>query len=281
MADVITGSTATSAVAQAAIAQLVQRNLYAKSVLLGSIWDLSSLAAPGDVSVKLPTASNFTVTKKTSGTPVDAAALTYSGDVLPFDQHAVVQFLIEKRASLQSRIALANINMERAMAAHAKQIDTDIHAAMIAGVSASAPDHIIAFAGASFDKADIVEARRLLDNQEWPSEGRALAIHPDEEAKMLGVEGFVDASRFGSADVVQNGMIGKVYGIPVLKTTVVTSGRPLMYTYESTCIAFQAMPEMDSQKDLPNVATRYSLDQLYGLKVLQSGKGIVRMGSAT
>lgn len=281
MADVITGSTATSAVQQAAIAQLVQRNLYAKSVLLGSIWDLSSLAAPGDVSVKLPTVSNFTVTKKSSGTAVDAAALTYGGDTMNFDQHAVVQFLIEKRASIQSRIALANINMQRAMEAHAKQIDTDIHAALIAGVSTSAPDHVIAFAGASFDKADILEARRLLDNQEWPSDGRTLAIHPDEEKAMLSVEGFVDASKFGSAAPVQTGVIGNVYGIPVRKSTVVTSGRPLMYAYESACIAFQAMPEMDSQKDLANVATRYSLDQLYGLKVLQSGKGIVRMGSAT
>ncbi len=281
MPDAITGSTETSAVQQAAVAQFVQRNLIAKSKLLGRIWDLSALAQPGDVSVKIPTASNFSVTKKVSGTAVEAAALTYGGDVLAFDQHAVVQFLIEKRASLQSRIALAQVNMSRAVEAHAKQIDVDIHAAMIAGVSTSNPDHVIAFAGSTLAATDILEARRLLDVQEFPEDERTLAVHPTDEKAMLLLDNFVRADAYGSSGGLVNGEIGRIYGATVIKSTVVTTARPIYFHKESCAIAFQADPMMDSDKDLPNVATRYSLDQLYGLKVLKSGIGIVRLGSAS
>lgn len=281
MADVVTGTSATSATQQAAVAAFVQRNLIAQSKLLATVTDFSSLANPGDKSVDIPKMSNFTVTKKSSGTAVDAAALTYSVDTIAFDQHAVVQFLIEKRASLQSRVALAQMNMSRAVEAFAKQVDTDLHADMIANVSASAPDHIIAFAGASFAGVDILEARRLLDVQEWPSDNRFLAVNPAEEKTLLGIDNFIRADAYGSSGGLVNGEIGMLYGAKVIKSTVVTSGRPLYYHKEGEGIAFQQNPEMDSIKDLPNVATRYSLDQLYGVKTLRSGIGIVRLGSAT
>ncbi len=280
MSDAITGTTETGAVQQAAIATLVQRNLFAKSALLRTVWDLSALAMPGDKSVKIPTASNFSVTKKASGTAVEAAALTYGGDTIDFDQHAVVQFLIEKRASIQSRIALAEINIMRAIEAHAKQVDVDIHAALIAGVSTSAPDHVIAFAGSGVAAVDVLEARRLLDMQEWPADGRTLAINPNEEKALLQIDGFVRADAYG-ASAIPTGKLGTLYGMEVVKTTVVTSGRPLVYHKEALAIAFQADPQLDSDKDLPNVATRYSLDQLYGLEVLRSGIGVVRLGSAS
>lgn len=280
MGDTVTGSSATSGISQDAIATLVQRNLFAKSALLRTVWDLSPLAMPGDKSVKIPTASNFSVTKKASGTPVEATALTYGGDTIDFDQHAVVQFLIEKRASIQSRLQLAQINIMRAIEAHAKQVDVDIHAALIAGVSTTSPDHVIAFAGSGIAAVDILEARRLLDVQEWPAEGRTIAINPNEEKALLQIDGFVRADAYGNS-AIPSGKLGTLYGAEVVKTTVVTSGRPLVYHKEALAIAFQADPELDSDKDLPNVATRYSLDQLYGLEVLRSGVGVVRLGSAS
>lgn len=282
MADTVTGTTATASVQQAAIATLVQRNLIAKSTLLGTITDFSMLAEPGNKTVDIPKVGNFTVTKKTSGTAVDATALTYATDQLALDQQAVVQWLVEKRASKQSRIALAEINLSRAIDAHAKQVDTDIHAALIAGVSSSSPDHIIAFANAaSFDKPDVIEGRRLLDMQEVPAGDRFIAVNPTDEASLLGIAGFVEADKYGSNSAVMNGELGRLYGSTVIKSTVVTSGRPLMYHREACCIAFQQDPEFDNQKDLANLAMRYSLDQLYGVKVLQAGKLIVRFGSAT
>jgi len=281
MADAITGSTDVANVGQAAVAELVQRNLIAKSKLLGTIWNVSELAMPGDKSVALPKMSNFTVTKKTSETAVDAAQLTYTVDTITFDQQAVVQWLVEKRASLQSKVALAQMNFQRAVEAHAKDVDTTIHASLIAGVSAAAPDHIVAFAGAGFAKEDITNARYLLDAQEAEESDRFLAINPAEEKTILDDDNFIDASKYGSSRPVQNGEIGMIFGSSVIKSTVVTAGRPLYYSRYALAIAFQQDPMFESQSDLANLATRYSLDQLYGLSVLQSGKLIVRMGAAS
>lgn len=282
MADVLTGDTATDAMKQTIVANLVQRELIASSVLAGSIMDVSQFASANGIDeIEFPNLSSFTVTKKTSGTAVDAAALTYGTTKLLLNQHAVVQWLIEKKASKQSAVTLEVENLQRAARAHAKQIDVDIHAELIAGVSASAPDHIVAFIGAGFDKADIVNAMRLLDIQELPAENRFLAVHPTEHATMLNIEGFIDASRYGSNMPVMNGEIGQVYGMRVLKSTVVTAGRPIAYHQEAAVIGFQLQPQYDTQKDLANLGTRYSLDQLYGVKTMLSGKGIVRMGSAT
>jgi hypothetical protein len=281
MADVITGDVATDAMKQTIVANLIQRELIASTVLAGTILDVSSFAVDGLDEIEFPKLGSFAVTKKVSGTPVSAAALTYGTDKLLLDQHAVIQWLIEKKSNKQAAINLELANLQSAARAHAKQVDVDIHAALIAGVSAAAPDHVIAYAGASFDKADIVKALELLDNQEFPTADRYLAVNPAEYATMLNIDGFVDASKFGSNAPVMNGQIGEVFGVKVLKTTVVTAGRPLVYHKESSAIGFQLTPSFESDKDLANLATRYSVDQLYGIKVMLSGKGIVRLGSAT
>jgi hypothetical protein len=281
MADVITGDSATSMLKQTVVAALVQRELIANSVLAGSIRDVSEFAVDGVDEIEFPRHGSFTVTKKVSGTAVDAAALTFGTDKLTLSEHAVIQWLIEKKASKQSVINLETANLLAAARAHAKQVDVDIHTAMITGVSAASPDHIIAFIGSTFGRADIVKAMELLDIQEWPSSDRFLAVHPSDYATMLNITDFIDASKFGSNQPLINGEIGQIFGMKVLKTTCVTPNRPLVYHRESTVIGFQLTPQFESAKDLANLATRYSLDQLYGVKVTHGGKGIVRLGSAT
>lgn len=281
MADVITGDVATDVLKQTVIASIVQRELIAGSVLAGTVRNVTEFAVDGMDEIEFPKHSSFTVTKKVSGTPVDASALTWGTDKLLLNEHAVIQWLIEKKANKQSVVNLESANLLAAAKAHAKQVDVDVHAALIAGVSTASPDHVIAFAGASFGRADIVKALELLDLQEMPTEGRFLAVNPTEFATMLNIDNFVDASKFGSNAPILNGQIGQVFGMPVLKTTAVTAGRPVVYHMDALALGFQLAPQFDSQKDLANLATRYSLDQLYGMKVMQSGKGIVRLGSAT
>lgn len=281
MADIITGDTATDAMKQTIVANMLQRQLIAKSVLAGTIRNVSSFAVDGVDEIEFPRTNTFSITKKVSGTAVDAAALTYSTDKLLLNQHAVIQWLLEKKANKQSAINLEAANLLNATLAHAKGVDVDIHAALIAGVSASGPDHIIAFAGASFGRADIVKAMELLDLQEMPDEGRFLAVNPTEHATLLNITDFVDVSKYGSTAPVMNGELGQLFGMKVLKSTVVTAGRPIVYQSEACILGFQLQPTFASQPDLANLATRYSVDQLYGVKVMQSGKGIVRLGSAS
>lgn len=282
MPDIYTGDTATDAMKQTIVANMLQRQLIAKSVLAGTIRNVSEFAVDGVDEIEFPRTNNFSVVKKTSGTAVEAAALTYGTDKLLLDQHAVIQWLLEKKANKQSAINLEAANLLNATLAHAKGVDVDIHAALIAGVSASGPDHIIAFANASsLGRADIVEGMKLLDLQEMPDENRFLAVNPTEHAALLNITDFVDVSKYGSTAPVMNGELGQLFGMKVLKSTVVTAGRPIIYQAEACVLGFQLQPTFASQPDLANLATRYSVDQLYGVKVMQSGKGIVRLGAAS
>jgi hypothetical protein len=281
MADVIMGDSATDAVKQTLVINMMQRQLIAQSVLLGSIMDVSQFAVSGADEIEFPRMENMTVTKKVSGTAVDAVALGLATDKMLLEEHAVVQWLLEKKANKQAAINLELATLQNATKAHAKQVDVDIHAKLIAGVSTATPDHVIAFAGASFGRADIVAGLTLLDKQEFANENRYIAVNPDEHGALLNIVDFIDVSKYGSAMPVQNGELGKLFGATVLKSTVVASGRPLIYQKECAAIGFQLDPMYDSDKDLANLAMRYSVDQLYGIKVLQLGKGIVRLGSAT
>lgn len=280
MADIITGDTATDVLKQTLVANMMQRQLIAQSVLLGTILDVSQFAVSGADEIEFPRMGNMLVTKKLSGTPVDAQAVVFATDKLLLNEHAVVQWLIEKKANKQANVNLEMANLQNATKSHAKQVDVDIHAALIAGVSAAAPDHVLAFAGASFGRADIVQGLSFLDKQEFSNELRYIAVNPDDHASLLNITDFIDVSKYGSTRPVQNGELGMLFGATVLKSTVVTTGRPLIYQKECAAIGFQLDPSYDTDKDLPNVAQRFSIDQLYGIKVLQLGKGIVRYGSA-
>ena len=109
MADLITGLPEVDATRQELVAAMVQRELKAQAIVASSVMDVSQFAEPGSKTIKFPKATSFNVEKKLSGSAASAQALTYTTDDLPLDQHAVIQWIIEKRASLQSRV---NLEME-------------------------------------------------------------------------------------------------------------------------------------------------------------------------
>ncbi len=262
------------------IAALVQRELIAQSVLAPTVMNVSKYAVKGAKSITFPYAGHFAVHDKLQNTEVEAQTLTYSGDTLSLNLHKVIQWVIEKSASVQTPVDVELDAISRATRAMAKQLDSDIHAALILA-SSSSPDHIVAFAGSAIAIADIVDANKLLDIQDVPQDGRVLAISPTDKAALLKIASFVDASQWGNNQPIAKGVIGEVYGCKVVMSTVVTTSRPILYHNEAVAWGLQMGPEFDQQKDLKNLGQRYSLDQMYGVKVMQGGIMQVRMGSAS
>ena len=216
---------------------------------------------------------------KAENTAVDAQVLTYSADTLDLDKHKVVQWVIEKIASLQSAVAIEVDAISRAVRGLAKQLDMDIYAALKAA-SAANPDHKVAYAGATIALADILNGIKLLDLQDVPEDDRFLAINPTEKAEILAIDGFIDASKLGAGAPLRSGQIGQIYGIPVIVSTVVETDNSVLYHMESTAWGLQAGPDYDTQKDLANLGMRHSIDQLYGVKTLDAGKRQVLIGNA-
>ena len=245
------------------IGELVQRELIAASKFAGSIMDVSRFAQKGMKSIEFPKTGSFTVVKKVSETAVTAEALTYSTDSLALDQQAVVQWHIEDKASMQSIVELEQDALGRASRAHARSIDVDVLAAL-----RTAPIGVTGNSGGALRREGIVAAITALDAREVPEEDRVFGIHPDEKADMFNITDFIDASRFGSNRIIQNGQIGEVFGVPVVVSTLVTAGSPLMFHKEAAAIGFQMAPRYQMDKDLPNLAMLHSLDQLYGVTAL-------------
>jgi len=279
MPDVIFGKTEVDAVSQELIlGSMVQEQLIQAAILLPTV---NNYVAPlGVDKLKIPRAGGFTVGDKAENTSVDAQTITYATDDLNLDKHKVIQVLVEKYAMKQSSVALLSDIAARAGKALGLQLDTDIIAALVQA-SASAPDHRIAFAGASMAQVDILEAKRLLTVQNVNTKECYLGINPTEEKAMLAIADFVRADAYGNAQGLQAGVLGMLYGFKVIVHNGFTAGNAVVWHPSHVAAAIQANVEYEQDKDLPNLSERLSWDMIYGVKLLDSGKRGVLLGSAS
>lgn len=283
MADQITGKTQVDAVSKEVIASIVQDELIQQSMLLGTVLDFSNLAEKGSDTVSIPRTGSFTAEEKQEGVALNAQALTLAVDKILLNKHYAVQAVIEKFAKVQANVELFGEYLKRMGSALALKVDQEIIAAILATSEAS-PDHRRAFAGASIAKDDFITARMLLRQANVKLDDNVFcAINPEEEAKILALSDFVDADKWasGSETAKQNGLIGKAYGCKIIVTNVVPAGKAAFYHKSHVAFALQQEPEYDEQKELANLATRISLDHVYGVKTMDLGKRGVLMGSAT
>ncbi len=279
MADALIGVTETSANALANISKLAQTFLIQESILLPTVTNYSNLAVAGASSIKLPRSGGFTVGDKSENTAVDAQIITYAADTITFS-HRVVQFLVEKIASKQSVVDVVQDAVMKATKALALDLDAKI-IAQLELASSSGPDHQINFIDTATDviaKGDILAARKLLLTQNVNPKESYLLVGPEKEAEMLALADFIQAERYGSSMPIQNGEIGSVYGMKVLVHTSVTD-YILAYHPSAVGYAFSQPIELDFEKALANLGMRYSLDYIFGAKVLDSGKRCVKVDS--
>jgi len=280
MSDAITGLTEVDATIEEIVSAEVQEVLTASMVIPPTIMDMSSMVGPGMDKLKVPRYSNFSVTKKVSGTPVDAVTKTFSTDDLSLDQHAVVQFLLEDIASLQSKVAVSQNFVQQAGRDLAAEMDQKILDDMEAGVSTSSPDHKRAYAGSVIAKADILLARQLLNEAKVPLEGRSGVISPAQENALLAIAEFVRVDESGGSEALRNGRIGKLFGFDIFVSPQAEDAKSMFYHRSAHAFARQLAPRVQTESDLPNLSTRYSIDHLYGSKTMDLGKRQVLLGTA-
>lgn len=279
MADALIGVTETSAAALANISNLAQSFLIQNSILLPTVTNYSNLAVPGASSIKLPRSGGFTVGNKAENTAVDAQIITYAADTITFS-HRTVQFLIEKLAKNQSVVDVVSDAVMKATKALALDVDVKILTELQLA-SSSGPDHQINFidtVGDVIAKGDVLAARKLLVDQNVNPRECYLAFGSEKEAELLGLADFVQAERYGSNMPIMAGEIGMIYGMKVLIHTSITD---YMLAWHPSAVgaAFSQAIELDFDKDLANIGTRYSLDYIFGAKVLDSGKRCVKVDS--
>lgn len=280
------GATEVGATRQDLVASLVQETLKQRSILMPTVTDYSRFAVPGSKSVLIPKRTQFTAADKAENTSLTAQEITFTGDTINFDKHKAIYAELEDIAGLQSNVDVRGEIVREMAAELALQVDKDIIAELKL-VSTSSPDHILDYAAAATDVialTDIAEARRLLKKQNltFMDDEYYMVISPDQEKNMLGIENFISAERYGAREALLNGEVGRVFGFKVLVHNELAADDALMYHKSHVGMAMQANPSFETDRSLKQVAEEFLLNQIYGVKVLDSGvRGVYFNGTGS
>ena len=276
MADAITGNTELVATKSDVIGAIVQKELKFAAKLSPFFTDLSFLARPGSKSVAYPKLTSFTAVDRASGVAGDATSLTSSTDVLDLDENAYVAWLVDSSDEIQSEIAVQIEFARRAASAHGRYFDEKIIAELeTVGVATTTVALLIT-------RDVVLEMRKALLLNDGDLANAVFLISPDQEEAMLKVAEFTQADIYGSA-VIPSGMIGRVYGVPVIVHNGLGVNQYMLCEKEGLAYAFQKAPSMAEQPaiEFGTSAKRVAMDQLFGVSGLQLGeKGVLATESA-
>lgn len=266
MPDVITGNTELSSTKNDLITSLVQKELKFRAKLLATVTDLSSYAGKGMKSISFPKLSSFSVENRASAAPGTIQALSATTDKLDLNLNAYVSWLVDSSDEIQSSIDVQIENALRAAAAHGRYVDEQIIAVLEAGAG-------LDIGTAPITSDLILDAREQLVKSFADVSACAMLVGPDQEKAMLKIADFVRADYYGASNI-PSGEIGRVWGMPVLVHQGVAAGKAYFYSKDAVGVAFQKAPSMAEQPEIAygTNAKRVAIDQLFGVKALQTGE---------
>lgn len=266
MPDVITGNTELSSTKNDLITSLVQKELKFRAKLLATVTDLSSYAGKGMKSISFPKLSSFSVENRASAAPGTIQALSATTDKLDLNLNAYVSWLVDSSDEIQSSIDVQIENALRAAAAHGRYVDEQIIAVLEAGAG-------LDIGTAPITSDLILDAREQLVKSFADPMACVMLVGPDQEKAMLKIADFVRADYYGASNI-PSGEIGRVWGMPVMVHQGVAAGKAYFYSKDSVGVAFQKAPSMAEQPEIAygTNAKRVAIDQLFGVKALQTGE---------
>jgi len=265
-----TGVTETVATSIDVVAAILQQELIEKAVLLGTVSDYSAWVMPGANTVKLPRTGSFTVSNKAENTPTTTSSLTFATDDIELNIHGHIVAEIEDIAAEQSVLDVEAVYMERMASAMALYVDGQIAATV---VKAANDAQLSGASNLVLTLADIVAARKALNEADVPQDDRFIVIPPAQEEAMLNLANFINAEQYGGREALINGEIGRVFGFKVIVTNQLASDSEFVAYHRSHCaFARQMNPKFERQRSsLTKLSDEVSLSLLFGVKQLDSG----------
>ena len=264
----VTGNTALAPTKMDLILGTAQRELKFASKMMPYITDVSSFAEPGIKSILFPKFTNaFSVEKRASEGNFTVQNLLTGNDTLALDQRAGIAWQIDSDDELQSRLDVQLEYVKRVASAHGRQVDLDILAEM-AAVSSSVT------ATAAITRDLVLSMQQTLLNAMDPEQFSmcALFVSPLQRTNLLKVTEFTQNQVYGAA-VIPSGVVGTVYGIPVVLHRGLTGTAAIMAHKEGIAWGAQKAPNYaEVPTPLMGSNTKIAvIDQLYGQKGMQLG----------
>jgi len=262
MADTIS----TPGLSMELIAAAVQKELAFKAKLRPYISDVSAFAEKGLDQISFPKLTSFTVVDRAAGVAGDATALTDTKDTLLLDKNAYVAWIIDSMNQIQTRIDAQIENATRAASAQGRYVDSQILAVVEADATA------ITTVSVAITRDVILEMQEDLLVANADPDKLSLWIPPAQRSNLLKIAEFTRADAYGSSNI-PGGVIGSVFGVPIVLHNGMNADEYYMVEKDALAIGFQKGLSMDEQgaNEYGVGAKRVAMDQLFGVKSLQSG----------
>ncbi len=200
----------------------------------------------------------------------DAKAITVTSQALVINKRVVKDFIVTKKALLQSLPAMDKLR-ELAVYSILKKIQATIIAAIVP--SPSAPDMTAAFGSATtLGLADLLDAKEALDTANVPVGDRHGVFGPAQTNDVFNITGFMSSDFVTASNGLASGKLPpELAGFAPHLTTVAGN---VSYFFHRSFMAMASQQGMDVKEYDLGVdgkrATRVNLDTLYGLKQLDN-----------
>jgi len=277
----------------------------ANLVLANLVRKMSFKGKKGDT-LHIPKPTRGTAAAKAANTAVTIQANTESEVQVLIDQHFEYSRFIEDIVETQALSSLRSFYTEDAGYALAKKVDDTLIALGKSFGDGDASDWVHSnayFIDAStgltlyaldtvttsdvFTDAGFRKLIQLMDDADVPMDGRKFAIPPSLRNAIMGVDRY-NSSDFVDGRGVQNGQIGKLYGIdiyvssnmPVIETAGDNSvgdaiKAALLFHTDTMVFAEQLGVRSQTQYKQEYLSTLYTADTLFGTKTVRPEAGFV------
>ncbi len=250
------------------IVALVQKELLFNAMLAPLVTNVSQFAVKGNKSVEFPKLTSFTAGLRAFGTAGVESVISESTDVLNLDQNLYIAYIIDTSSAIQSSINWEMETAKRASSAIARAIDTKLVATL---ESVGTPVGVVG----DVTKAIVIEMRRKLMVANADMNAVVFLASPDQEAKLLNIDEFTRNDVYGQP-VNMTGMIGRLYGVPVIISNSLASGSFYMFDKAGIAMAFQRSP---AYGEAPAIeygvsSVKRAIDTLWGVCGLQLTAGV-------
>ncbi len=279
---------------------------YKKNLVLANLVRKMSFRGKKGDTLHIPKPVRGSATAKAANTAVTIQANAESEVQVLINKHFEYSRFIEDITQVQALSSLRSFYTEDAGYALAKQVDDELIALGKSFGDGDASDWVHSnayFIDAStgltsyaldtvttsdvFTDAGFRKLIQLMDDADVPMDGRKFAIPPSLRNAIMGVDRY-NSSDFVDGRGVQNGQIGKLYGIDIFVSsnmpTIETAGdnsagdavkAALLFHTDTMVLAEQVGVRSQTQYKLDYLSTLYTADTLFGTKVVRPEAGFV------
>jgi HK97 family phage major capsid protein len=279
---------------------------YKKNLVLANLVRKMSFKGKKGDTLHIPKPVRGSATAKAANTAVTIQANTESEVQVLINKHFEYSRFIEDITAVQALSSLRSFYTEDAGYALAKQVDDELVALgksfgdsdgadyvhsnsyyidASTGLTAYAVDTVVA--ADVFTDAGFRKLIQLMDDADVPMDGRKFAIPPSLRNAIMGVDRY-NSSDFVDGRGVQNGQIGKLYGIDIYVSsnmpTIETADEnsvgdaikaAMLFHTDTMVLAEQVGVRSQTQYKLDYLSTLYTADTLFGVKVVRPEAGFV------